>query len=250
MFLQPVRDCPLLNNYKIMQCLQPTGDENDHSNTHLPALNMIRLLLTLKFIVVLPLVTFAQWEGKVGLNFAPLIARSVEVTSEFSKNPAYSLNLNAGYTFGTGHIGLFDYKVYDGVEERKTSGAFAKLGGRVYLTKLKDNARKVDFFVGTSLIFSEYKQTAMKTEVSADLDMDFKPVESKGFVVCPSFSLGFTARVAEKIYIDWGVQKGFLSRNNDFIGRPGRNYQPGVGSGQASPFLGYIQGIAVVKYRL
>jgi hypothetical protein len=212
---------------------------------------MERILIILKLILLLPVLGAAQWQSRIGLNVVPLVAKSLEVTSEFSHHPVYSLNFNAGYTFNTGYLPLFDIKFYDGVEKRRTSGAFAKAGGRVYPGSLNGRERRANFFVGAGLIVSEYKQKALKADLSSgSLDLDYRPVSSKGVILCPSFSMGFTAKVAKKMYLDWGIQKAFVNREDDLIGKKYRNYQPGAGSGQVHSLTQYIQGILVLKYDL
>ena len=52
----------------------------------------------------------AQWKTSVGINIPPIIAKSAEISSEFNRHPAYSLNLNLGHTFKTGHTGLIDLR--------------------------------------------------------------------------------------------------------------------------------------------
>lgn len=210
---------------------------------------MGRSLLIFVMLLLGPLVSSAQWRSKLGVNVVPVIAKTLEVTSEFSNHPSYSLHFNAGYTFSTSHIGMIDYDVFDGVKDRKTSGVFAKIGARFYPLSIKGREPRNSFFVGGSAILSQYRQTAMKTDVSL-VESEYVSVSAKGITVAPALSLGFTSRISKRLALDWGVQKSFLYRKNDFIGRQRRNYQPGMGSGQSSPFMGYLQGIVAIKFQL
>ena len=146
---------------------------------------------------------------------------------------------------------MIDYDVFDGVKDRKTSGVFAKIGARFYPLSIKGREPRNSFFIGGSAILSQYRQTAMKTDVSKiELESIYEPTSVKGVTIAPALALGFTTRISKRLFLDWGVQKSFLYRKNDFIGTQRRNYQPGMGSGQSSPFMGYLQGIVAIKFQL
>jgi len=202
-------------------------------------------------ICILPLSSFAQWSAQLGVNVIPVISKTLEVSSEFSTHPGYSLNFNAGYTFKTGFVGIPDYKVYDYISERKTSGAFLKAGGRLYLRSLTGTQRKTNFFLGAALIVSQYKQTALRRLTGPNFENtdNYVDVNSNGVTLCPAISMGFSSRLSENFSLDWGLQKAFVNRDSDLIGRKERNYQPGAGSGQ-SIIIGYLQGILTLKYKL
>ncbi|MCF2447223.1 hypothetical protein L0657_24930 [Dyadobacter sp. CY345] len=207
--------------------------------------------ILLFFISCLPSLVSAQWNAQLGVNVIPLIAKTLEVTSEFSHHPGYSLNVNAGYTFKTGFVGIPDYKIYDYISDRQTSGAFLKAGGRLYLRSLTGVQRRTNFFVGAAIIVSQYDQTALRRLVTPNGENteNYVDVSAKGVSFCPAFSIGFSRRIGEKFTFDWGLQKALVTRENDFIGTRRRNYQPGAGSGQ-SVFLSYFQGILSLKYSL
>lgn len=192
-----------------------------------------------------------QWKTSLGVNIPPIIAKSAEISSEFSRHPGYSLIFNLGHTFKTGHTGLVDHKVYDGISERRTSGTFLKAGARLYPTSMSGKQKRNHFFVGASLILSQYKQTALQRELSEDLDFTdtYLPVSRKGTVLFPAATIGFQHNLTRFLILDWGVQKSFVIRENNYLGRRGRNYQPGAGSAQSDPFIGYFQGIIAFKYR-
>lgn len=211
---------------------------------------MKRAILFL-FACCLPSIVMAQWNAQLGVNVIPVIAKTLEITSEFSRHPGYSLNVHAGYTFKTGFVGIPDYKIYDYVSDRQTSGAFLKAGGRLYLRSLTGVERRTNFFIGGALIVSQYNQTALRRLVTStgENTENYENVRSKGVSFCPSFSIGFSRRITNKFTIDWGLQKAFVNREHDFIGTRRRNYQPGAGSGQ-SVFSNYFQGILSLQYRL
>lgn len=189
----------------------------------------------------------AQWKTSLGVNIPPIIAKSIEISSELSRHPGYSLNFNIGHTFKTGHVGLIDRKVYDRISERRTSGTFFKAGVRLYPTSMSGKQKRNHFFVGASLILSQYRQTALfeKLEVSDT----YVPISSKGVTLFPAATIGFQHNLTRFLILDWGVQKSFVIRENNYLGLKDRNYQPGAGSAQSDPFIGYFQGIIAFKYR-
>ena len=212
---------------------------------------LMKKLLQLVIFVSIPATSFAQWKADVGLNVIPLMARSVEISSELRRHPAYSLNFNVGYTFKSGHIGLADYKVYDFITKRRTSGGFLKAGGRIYLTGLSGKERKTDFFVGAQVIVSQYHQTAIREPIDGGQNyVGRSAVSANGIIVSPAVSFGLARELSKKLSMDCGVQKSFVTDRDDYIGRSARNYQPGMGSGQSDPFIGYLQGILALRYRI
>jgi hypothetical protein len=123
----------------------------------------------------------AQWKTSVGINLPPIIAKSAEISSEFSRHPGYSLNLNLGHTFKTAHTGLIDYKVYDGVSQRRTSGTFLKAGAKLYPMSISRKQKRNQFFIGAYFILSQFRQTALQRELSEDLEFSntYTPVSMK-----------------------------------------------------------------------
>ncbi|SEJ75971.1 hypothetical protein SAMN05216327_118159 [Dyadobacter sp. SG02] len=197
------------------------------------------------------IVARAQWKTSLGINIPPVIAKSIEISSELSRHSGYSLNFNIGHTFNTGHTGLIDHKVNDGISERSTSGTFVKAGVRLYPTSISGKQKRNHFFVGASLILSQYKQTALQQNLLEDAGfMDIRiPVSVKGTTLFPAATIGFQHNLTRFLILDWGVQKSFVIRENNYLGRRERNYQPGAGSAQSDPFIGYFQGIIAFKYR-
>ncbi|GGN06149.1 hypothetical protein GCM10010967_46660 [Dyadobacter beijingensis] len=193
----------------------------------------------------------AQWKTSLGVNIPPVIAKSVEISSELSRHPAYSLNFNIGHTFKTGHTGLIDRKVNDGIRERRTSGTFVKAGVRLYPTSTSGKKKRNHFFVGATLILSQYKQTALRQNLLNDTGgIDIRtPVSVKGTTLFPAATIGFQHNLTKFLILDWGVQKSFVFRENNYLGLKDRNYQPGAGSAQSDPFIGYFQGIVALKYQ-
>lgn len=192
----------------------------------------------------------SQTTKYVGINIVPTIARTLELTSELRPKPAYGITFNTGYTFNTGHNGFTDLDVLELIDNRKTKGLFFKLGGRVYLTSLKGQERTTNFFLGAGIIGSQYNQKALKTPPT-DTYWMYIPTKfhSKGFIVSPAVNAGFSFRISKKLLLETGLQHTLLVKRDDFIGRHHRNYQPGMGSGQAQP-IKYIQGIINVKHQL
>jgi hypothetical protein len=107
------------------------------------------------------------------------------------------------------------------------------------------------FFVGASLVLSQYKQTALQQNLSEDAGfMDIRtPVSVQGTTLFPAATIGFQHNLTKFLILDWGVQKSFVLRGNNYLGIRDRNYQPGAGSAQSDPFIGYFQGILALKYQ-
>ncbi|KAA6438478.1 hypothetical protein FEM33_17480 [Dyadobacter flavalbus] len=209
-------------------------------------------LFFLSLFFLIPAISQAQWKTSAGINIPPVIARSAEISSEFRRHPGYSLNLNFGHTFGTGHTGLINYKVYDGVSQRRTSGTFLKAGARLYPASISGKQKNNRFFLGAFLVLSKYRQTALQQKLSENFEFSdtYMPVSQKGMVLFPAATIGFQHNLARFLILDWGFQKSFVIRENNYLGRRERNYQPGAGSAQSDPFIGYLQGIVALRYQL
>lgn len=183
------------------------------------------ILLSVFFLTTV--MAHAQWKASLGLNIPPVLAKSIELSSEFSRHPGYSLDFNLGHTFKTGHIGLIDYKVDDRIRERRTSGTFFKAGARLYPTSMSGKQKRNHFFVGAFLVLLHYEQTGLfeKLEVSDT----YVPVSTKGTALFPAATIGFRHHLTRFLTLDWGVQKSFVIRKDDYMGNKHRNYQPGGG---------------------
>ena len=194
----------------------------------------------------------AQWQKCVGLNMLPLIARTIELTSEFGPHPAYALTVNVGYTHRSPFDGIVKVKVYDGVKDRQSSGGFLKVGGRLYLLSLTGRQPPVNLFAGAQLIGSQYHQTGTVQII----DPGFSPVpqapyvEANGFVWGAAVTGGLTVRMAKRVTLDGGIQYGFQPTRHDYIGDRSFNYQPGFGISRTGSRVTSLQGILTVKYRL
>ncbi len=213
----------------------------------------MRRLFCITLILSAAPAAYAQWTGKAGINFIPVIAKSVEVTSEFSNRSWYALTADAGYTFNTGYTGISDYLDWDFYDRRRTSGLYARLGGRLY-TPGFGPSREVRFYINPLMVISNYRQTALR---SSPEDPKLPPVKvsASGTVLIPALRIGFTRPVSRKLSIDFGVQKSLNPKRDDMMGSRLRNYQPGAGSHQNPLFLevrhtralGYLQGYLTLK---
>ena len=206
--------------------------------------------------------TIAQWEKRIGINLLPLSVRSLEITSEFSRRPRFAFTVNAGYVYNSPYEGISGIKVYDGVQNRKTSGPFLKVGSRFYFMKPKVTQKKVNIFAGVLLVGAYYDKKA-DTEViysNFPTDVIFKKTTKKGFSWGPAMTAGLTLRINRRIDIDAGIQYGFMIENNQNIGRKDFNYEPGFGTSKTPALLIFVpplallathaQAIVTLKYRL
>lgn len=203
---------------------------------------------------------YGQWKPTVGINVLPMSVKSFEVVSEFAPHPAFAFTLQAGRVFSTGYEGIADTKEYDGVSGRRTSGSFARIGGRVYFLSFSGRERRVNLFTGISLIGMKYHKTADKADLVGDeFPRNVEKVERSGYSWGPALQTGLTFRLSRNLFLDAGIQHSFLLGDHGYIGSRDRNYLPGFGSGQSIAFLPFIpplglladniQGIVALKYR-
>lgn len=174
---------------------------------------------------------FAQWETQIGVNLLPLTVRSFEISSEFSRNPHLAITAQAGYLHKTGFTVIWDDKVGDGVGNRRTSGAFYKIGARYYFLKSTVKPRKVTPFIGAMLIGSHYAKTADSSYYSTPLTGEriYTKISRKGFSWGPSMTIGLSFRLSNRLSLDGGMQYSYMINNDDWIGSKARNYEPGFG---------------------
>ncbi|MFC5410565.1 hypothetical protein ACFPMF_14655 [Larkinella bovis] len=208
-------------------------------------------LLTLALLFSDCLWAQTPWQKTLGLNLVlPPNAHTLEFTSEWSPTPAFALTLNAGYTYKASFRGAG--KVYDGVKNRQSSGAFFKLGGRTYLLSRRNKQPRINVFFGAQLIGSQYRQTATVDVI----DPGFSPnppdphPHVNGFLWGAGLSGGLTLWLAKRVALDGGIQYGFQPLRTDYIGRRIFNYQPGFGLSRSGQRVTSLQGILAIKYRL
>ncbi len=189
---------------------------------------MKRLTLLLLFSLLTPHV-FAQWEKRIGVNLLPISIGSYEVSSEFNRNPHLSLVLNGGYVHKTRHLPLIDYKVGDGVDNRRTSGVFYKVGVRYYVLRPTEVPRKANLFMSALIIGSHYSRTADLIDYSNLVDPTYTKTSQKGFSWGPAMAIGLTFRLSGRFSLDAGVQYSYLMKDDHWLGKKNRNYEPGFG---------------------
>ena len=222
----------------------------------------MKKLCLLPLLCLLTIQSFAQWEKQIGVNLLPLSIGSYEVSAELSQIPQLAIVGNAGYLHKTGYEGIWDEKVGDGIENRRTSGAFYKMGLRYYFVRPTTQPRKVKSFVGVSLIGSHYSKTADTTDLNSRLtgDIIYAKTSRKGFSWGPAISFGLSFRLPSRFSLDAGIQNSFMLNEDDWIGRKNRNYEPGFGVRTSSIiptifrhrkfFPTNSQAIVTLKYRL
>jgi hypothetical protein len=203
----------------------------------------------------------AQLQKQIGINLLPLSVKSFEITSEFSKNPTFSLTMAAGYVHKTGYEGISGSKVYDGISGRQTSGAFYKIGGRVYLLSMKGQRPKFNIFLGAQLIGASYSKTGRIINfTSSAYPYPETFTSKKGISLGPALTSGITFRLSGRLDLDAGIQYGFIVTKHNDLGSDSFNYDPGFGSSRSvllipilPPFAAFAtnaQGILNLKYRL
>jgi hypothetical protein len=117
---------------------------------------------------------------------------------------------------------------------------------------LSGKKRRNNLFVGAFLIFYQYKQTALKQDMLNNWQYSdsYTKVTASRVTGFPATTIGFTHQISYHITLEWGIQKSFFIRKDNYIGIKRQNYQPGAGSLQSDPFIGDQQGIASIRYRL
>jgi hypothetical protein len=210
---------------------------------------MKRIQLLAFFSVLLSIEGRAQWQKQVGINVVPLLAQSLEATSEFSHTAWYSLSLDVGYTYRSRYKGIGYREFHDGHNNRTTSGVYARFGPRFY-TPGFGPSKKVRFYVNPLLVFSSYRQQA--DFVSDVMDQkNTSPVSARGAVLIPALRVGLSRPVSKRMVIDFGAQKARKPGRDDLFGSPARNYQPGTGAGERFFFnRPYLQGYFALKWRI
>lgn len=193
----------------------------------------------------------AQWRKTVGVNIVfPLTAPTLELASELTTHPAYALTFNIGYTHRASFQGF--NKVCDGIYDRKSSGAFVKLGIRSYLFSFVNHRPAFNLFIGAQLIGSHYYQTGT-VEI---IDPGFSPfpqnpyLKAQGVIWGGALTGGLAIRIVKRISFDGGIQYGLQPTRDDYIGNRTFNYQPGFGLSRAGKQATSIQGIVTMKYQL
>lgn len=191
----------------------------------------MKKLYFLSLLCLLKIKSFAQWETQVGVNLLPITIGSYEISAELSHNPQLAIVANAGYLHKTGFEVLWDDKVGDNVKNRRTSGAFYKMGVRYYFVRSTAQPRKVKSFVGAMLIGSHYSKTADTTDFNAHWtgDLIYAKTSRKGFSWGPAISFGLNFRLSSRFSLDIGTQNSYMINDDDWIGRKNRNYEPGFG---------------------
>ncbi len=191
---------------------------------------MKRLLLAATCLVSL---TAAQrWERLVGLNVLPLVAKTLEIRASFSPIPAWALTLDAGGTFDSRFQGLGLSKVGDEVSgERRTVGAYGRVGAKMYWERLTNPTAPVSFLTGLSVIGSAYRAEARLQDWST-LPPDPSREEtrtSQGFLCGLGLTGGIAWNLNNRFSHEIGLQYCLHQPRTDYFGLAYRNYQPGMG---------------------
>ncbi len=180
-----------------------------------------------------------NWNTKIGVNTISILAGSYELTTETTNKSIYSIIANVGYVQDKGLrvISLKD----DNIENKKNSGKFFKIGGKLYILNLFYK-KKDDIFVGISIIGSEYK--------SSGIEKDGNIIKSSGFIWGIAYITGYKLRLKKRLELDIGAQLSISQKRNDFIGTYSHNYQPGMGWEGLNPNTTRLQIILNLKYRI
>ncbi|PKK36685.1 hypothetical protein BWI96_09905 [Siphonobacter sp. SORGH_AS_0500] len=208
---------------------------------------MKKSLLTIVLFFSLANLSFAQWKTRLGANVLLLPLRTLEVTAEFQKHPAYSLTLHTGYVHRSGYAGLGGMKVNDMIDERCTSGWFGKVGGRLYPLSLTGNELATNFFIGAQVIASGYNQSGVRRD---DMNNSSEDIKASGLLAGGALTGGLTFKLSKRFRLETGVQYGFQPWRDDYLGNIDKNYQPGFGISRAGKSVRSIQGFIILSFLL
>ncbi len=200
-------------------------------------------LTILGILIFTSIVSKAQTQKSIGINLVPLIAKTLEINGEVKPKQWFAINAGTGYTFNTNYSGIIRWNIGDNTKDRQTSGWFLKSSFLFYPTGLKGKERKTRFFVGAGLALSTYNQSLTYIPFGSSEEPE-RTMTYKGALLSPIASIGFTSKIASRIYLNWGLQHAFYIPREGVIGTGRYNYQPGLG-GQPSE---YLQGIVALKY--
>ena len=159
----------------------------------------------------------AQQKFSLGINLAPMSAGSIELVTEYAFNKLVSISLKGGYAFEDGL--RFILKVDDGIDNKKHSGYFTKLGIKLYPYK--------NFFLTTNIIYSNYKNSGERIDQAGNKTF----LSSRGGIWALGLTPGYRFDIDNDfISILVGLQIGIAQARNDLVGIQAHNYQPGLGS--------------------
>jgi len=178
----------------------------------------------------------------MGVNVLQIFAGSYELTSETTNNRFYSVLLNFGYQQESGLRMVC--KIDDGIDDKKKSGVFFKLGGKLYvLNILGSKPHKSDCFFGMYIVGSQYASSG----IDKDNNVTYR---SSGFAWGMAGIAGYTMKISNRLEFDIGGQLSFAEQGIDIIGVKCQDYQPGMGWIGLNGSNPYFQFIANLKFRI
>ena len=195
---------------------------------------------------IIPLLACSQGNTYIGLNFSPLIVNALDVRFESQLSPNFSLQLSSGFRYqnrdngeppGTGLL-----QGYSGL---RNLGLHLAVGGRFF------NRTEWEYpYIAFDVIGAYYKEkiVPLNTTPPAPQSRNVSGLKLGG-----SLTIGFMIKVAERFYLDLGMQMGYSPPRpkSDVLAYylPGMGYST-FGFGRVGVDGGHFQPIIGLKYVL
>lgn len=192
----------------------------------------VKVFLVLVF-SILGMTAQAQKKTEIGFNLMPISAGSYELVTERKINKRLAVSVKAGYASEQGL--RFILKKDDGIDNKKHSGFFGKVGLKYYFTK--------GFFLLGNIIYSNYHNSG---EINTNGNKEI--ISSSGGIWALGLTPGYKFALEDnnRLFLTLGIQVGFAQSRNDLVGIRGHNYQPGLGPVGNT----YCQPILAFTYRI
>ncbi len=153
-------------------------------------------------LLLLPLCLLAQQRTLVGLNFSPLLINTLDLRVERQVHPNVSLQFATGFRQQkVGENNLPRVSLLKDYIHVRDQGAFLSVGGRLF------NATPNSYeypYVSLDLTGAYYKDSYIN---HPDFDDPVKTFQ--GWKLGGSMSLGFVIYLANRLYLDLGLQLGY-----------------------------------------
>ncbi|MEM6804940.1 MAG: hypothetical protein AAF696_26315 [Bacteroidota bacterium] len=202
----------------------------------------------LLFWVLFPCISICQDQTLVGLNLSPLLINTVDIQFERHVMPSIALQLGTGFRLqsrsGEDPVSPGFLSDYIALRNR---GAYLSLGARFSTPDEWDYP-----YIAFEVVTSYFNENIVPPPPGPGLP-SMPPRHVKDFKVGVNANIGFMLRVANKLYLDVGIEMGYTSPRprHDVLAY----YLPGMGIstfglGRVGVEGGYFQPTLAVKYLL
>lgn len=183
----------------------------------------------------------------IGINFAPINGKSLEIGIEKSLNPSITFAAIAGFTIDPNSKFITSEYSHRYMDYSKKNGVFIKLESRIHF---REDYTKFSPFVGLIVVNSLINEKG-KQKRSTLPESEIK----NGYNLSLGLTTGLTFIISKKTSLDFGFQSGRDIINNqlnkyDYLPGSGIQYEIGTGSISFYSFDFRVQGIIRLKYQI